>query len=63
MHSWEFEKCDLCDLELSSNYLKSEIENVSVVESTENKYINTYKNTYTNQKYLSYSNRGPPQIS
>lgn len=60
LHGWEFENCELCDLQLTNTYLNAKLANFSFVELVLKPYYTSYIELFSSQEILSFSNRGPP---
>jgi len=60
LHGWELENCDLCDLQLKTTYLKTDLANHAFIELDLKPYFKSYIEIFSSQEILSFSNRGPP---
>ena len=60
LHGWEFENCDLCDLQLTTNFMSFENDFLKAIELEFKPYYTSYIKIFSSQEILSFSNRGPP---
>lgn len=60
LHGWEFENCELCDLQLTTTYLNVKLTNFCFVELALKPHYTSYIEIFSSQEILSFSNRGPP---
>lgn len=62
LHVWEFEDCNLCDLENNNSYSGLILPNFSTDIDEIIIYQENYIEFFTKTQILTFSNRGPPAV-
>jgi len=60
LHNWEFEDCQLCDLQTASNYLKAKLPYFTFSDILFKKYYSPFREIDNSTHYRATTTRGPP---